>query len=335
MSPADIAAKARRELIARERATARETLAFYAEALQRVRGELVVVADLVAATGDATERRRLLRRETRLETFEQRARVALTDYADRAAIHITTLQEEAVGQAVGDAPRLMRSAQGPGLSWEFAPPNPAVPASVVGLSADGQPLGLVLREAAGDAASAARRELVVGIIRGKGPREIGRRVTLASGIARHRSLLIARTEALRAYRVTTRSAFQQNTDVVKGWAWQATFDNRTCPACWAMSGTEHGVDESLNSHPGCRCSMIPITRSWADLGFDDIPDARPPILDGPSAFDTLSAADQRSILGPGKFDLYRAGTPLQDFATATRSQRWGKGLKTTPLRDLV
>jgi SPP1 gp7 family putative phage head morphogenesis protein len=228
---------------------------------------------------------------------------------------------------------MLRASLGDGPSVEFRPPSPNVPAAVVGISGDGGPLAAVLVENAGKAAALARQELVIGVIRGKGPREIARNVSRASGIAYNRSLLIARTESIRAYRTTTLDGFQQNPSVVQAWAWQCTFDVRTCAACWAMSGTIHSTDESLNSHPGCRCSMLPQTASWADLGFPGIEDTqyKPPL--GTDVFDRLPASDQRKILGPGKYAAYADGRiTLPDLVQPTRSARWGPGRREKSLR---
>lgn len=248
MSPQEQALKNRARLIAREQQAQRELLAFYGVALRRVRAELRALEGLGPAVRG---------REHQLELFQQAAGRALAEYARQGAERIRRLQEDATGQAVGDLPPLLSASLGPGPVVEFAPPHPSVPASLIGFSTDGTPLGSLLGEVAGSAAAAARRELVVGSIRGHGPREVARAISKASGVAYDRSLLIARAEMLRAYRTTTLSGFEQNRTVVKEWSWLCAYDTRTCPACWAMSGTTHPVDESLNSDLGCRCLMLP------------------------------------------------------------------------------
>lgn len=338
-SPIELAAGNRRELIARERTVTRDLVAFYGETLARVRRELDELRDLIdqaRALDDITLRRRLTRREARLELFEQRTRAHLLAFANYSLERITWLQGQAVGQASGDGPEMIRSSMGEGAHIEFVPPSPDVPARVVGLSGDGMPLSFVLQDAAGEAAALARRELVVGVIRGKGPREIARNITRAAGVAKHRSLLIARTEVLRAYRLTTLDLFQRNQNVVAEWAWQCTYDTRTCAACWAMSGTTHSLDEPLNSHPGCRCSMLPRTRSWEELGFKGIPDTRPQVPSGVDVFNALPDADKLAILGPGKLAAYRDGRiTLPDLVKRTRSPRWGPGRRERSLRDAL
>lgn len=322
MHPERLAAKQRTELIRREQQAARDLIAYYGEALHRVERELQRVRDLI----DEAPSPALLRRDARLTLFEQQTRRHLTDFALQAAQRIARLQGDAVGQAVADLPPMLKASLGPGPRVEFAPPPPSVPLSVVGLSADGGPLAAVLTERAGEAAALARQELVVGVIRGQGPRQIARNVSRVSGMAYNRALLVARTESIRAYRVTTLEGFRANPAVVQQWTWQCTYDVRTCAACWAMSGTVHPVDEMLNSHPGCRCSMLPRTASYQDLGFDGVPDSRPTVRVGTDVFDALSAAEQRAILGPGKYAAYTEGRiTLPDLVQRTRSARWGPG----------
>lgn len=334
MHPTDLSLKQKRALIRREQEAARHLIAQYGEALDRIRREVDGVRDLMDAATEQPLRRRYAERLERLQAADRAIRHHLLVFAHEATGTITGLQESAIGQASEDAPRLMRSALGPGpSSFEFRPPAPDVPLSLVGLSGDGQPLGLLLSEVAGSTAAAVRQELVQGLIRGKGPREVARRVRHVSNISRNRSLLIARTEMLRAYRTTSLSAFRQNPSVVKGWTWQCAYDNRTCAACWAMSGTEHTSEESLNSHPGCRCSMLPRTASWSELGFTDIPDSRPVVERGVDVFARLPGSEQLKILGPGKYAAYKDGRiTLPDLVQPTRSARWGSGRRERSLR---
>lgn len=335
MNPRTLSAAYRRELIVRERRAQRDILRYYGEALDRISRELRQLDTLIAERPS----RRLLVREQRLLTWERQTKEALTDYVLQVERRITDLQGQAVGQASGDAYHLTNAALGKApsaaIGFDFNPPHPSVPAALIGYSSDGEPLGLLLGQLATKVAANVREELIVGVIRGKGPREIARNVTRASGMAYNRALLIARTESIRAYRTTTLEAFKAN-PVVQGWSWQCTYDTRTCAVCWAMSGSLHTTDEGLNSHPGCRCTMLPRTVSWQDLGFTDIPDTRPRVEEGPAVFKRLSPDDQRKILGPSKYDAYRTGrVTLPDLVAPTHSERWGPGLRERSLTDAL
>jgi hypothetical protein len=81
--------------------------------------------------------------------------------------------------------------------------------------------------------------------------------------------------------------------------------------------------------------MQPRTKTWEELGFKGIKETRPPVTRGADVFARLSPADQRKILGPGKFDLYKSGKlKLSDLPVKTRSD-FGPGLRTKSLKELV
>jgi SPP1 gp7 family putative phage head morphogenesis protein len=78
-----------------------------------------------------------------------------------------------------------------------------------------------------------------------------------------RTLLIARTEIIRASNIGALTVYEQNQDVLKGWEWVATLDERTCPICGGLDGKvfKFGSDQPLppsGSHPGCRCTIVPV-----------------------------------------------------------------------------
>jgi hypothetical protein len=50
-------------------------------------------------------------------------------------------------------------------------------------------------------------------------------------------------------------------DTLKGTALLCALDERTCLACLELDGTDHRVPV----HDGCRCVVVPIPRSWAEL----------------------------------------------------------------------
>ncbi len=108
-----------------------------------------------------------------------------------------------------------------------------------------------------------------------------------------------------------------------------------------MHGTEHSLDETLDEHPNGRCSMIPKTKSWADilgpLGIDtsDIPDTSPDIQSGSDWFDGQSEATQRAILGP-KYEAWSNGDfTLDDVVGHASDPVWGSSIYEKPLKELV
>jgi SPP1 gp7 family putative phage head morphogenesis protein len=155
-----------------------------------------------------------------------------------------------------------------------------------------------------------------------------------TGESRARMESIARTEMNRASREATRRTYAENGDVLNGYIRLATNSTRTCAACWALSGTKHATSDIMPSHPQCRCVMVPDTKSLAEItGDDSIPDERPQIPYGPDLFATLSEADQIEVLGPGRFEQYKAGAPLSSFVHATTDSRWGPTVTVAPLTE--
>jgi len=101
------------------------------------------------------------------------------------------------------------------------------------------------------------------------------------------------------------------TGVVIGWRWSASYDGLICAFCLAQAdGSIHSVDEEMISHPNCRCTKAPVTRSWADLGIGDGEDL-PPTQTGEEWLREQDQETQERILGKagraawldGRFEL--------------------------------
>lgn len=242
-------------------------------------------------------------------------------------------------QANGDAPKLTLANMGPApASAEAVVANSFSKLPVEQMdrlirnAADGRALGNLLAEIAPDSSQKVKDALNSGVARGAGVRDIAADVRKASGIAQNRAMLICRTEVIGVYREVTLENYRTS-PVVTGWIWiaQAT----ACPVCLAEHGSEHTDDESLDSHPACRCAMLPRTKSWVELGFHGIADARPPIAPGAERFAALPEADRLAALGRARFDAYERGEiTLQDMVRDTHSKRWGDGKRLATLAEL-
>jgi SPP1 gp7 family putative phage head morphogenesis protein len=178
--------------------------------------------------------------------------------------------------------------------------------------------------------------IVEGIIAGDGPRETARRVSQAFGTNQARALTIVRTETMRAYREGTRQAYGRNPQLVKAWTWVSALDRRTCPACWAMHGTVHKVDEQLDGHPSCRCVMAPVTATYQELGIDAPEPKGMRVEKGEATFRKLDAGEQARILGPAKFELYRNGElELRDLVHRPGNPVWGTMRREASVRQAL
>ena len=172
-----------------------------------------------------------------------------------------------------------------------------------------------------------RRELIRGVAAGSNPRVTAARIVrrterrFVGGL--NRALVIARTETLDAHREAARLGRGQHADVLGGWTWVSALDARTCPSCWAMHGSVHAVDVfGPDDHQQGRCTAMPTTKSWAELGIDV---EEPPSL-LPSATDRFEQLDedtQRSILGQRRFDAWQGGDfPLDSWSVRRSNDGW-------------
>ncbi len=260
------------------------------------------------------------------------------DYLQSCISTILTGKKAAGELANGDAPALAQAVLGPAparaeavVANSFSKLPTQQMARLVRNAADGRPLGDLLAEIAPKATQGVKDAMLSGVARGASVRTIAADVQKASGIARNRAMLLSRTETIRCYREVTFENFRASETVI-GWIWIAEVNG--CPVCTAEHGSEHTLDESLDSHPGCRCTAMPKTKSWRELGFN-LPDSRPTVQPGPERFDSLPEADKLAVLGRARLDAYNAGEiTLADMVKQTTSARWGEGKRTATLHEL-
>ena len=261
-----------------------------------------------------------------LETIERET----VRFAFFSTEQMTRGQRSLVEAAPGEAQDLINAIKQPStpaqvaaITTSFRTINPASFAHLVGNASNGKPLSRLLIKLAPHAKRKAERVLTHGIAQGLNPNEVGRNLRNLTGETLTRTQTIARTEMIRANRQASGDVYRQS-KVVTGWYWQANLDNRTCFACAMMSGTVHTNEETLDGHPRCRCRMIPKTLSWAELGFDSVPDTHYVPRNGSEWFDGLTDDAKRSILGPEKLKALQSGeVTKKDLVRRPRSQEWG------------
>lgn len=326
-----------RQMLRRERSAAAQMVRAYAQTWVALRTDVLALTDEIAAArtaGLAVEpewlfqqrRYRLLLAEVegeitrfgaqagRLIVQEQLAAVELGERHARDLTRIA-LQERAPLRSPVPG-RVM-------ASWVGLPREAT--AQMVGTLQPGSPLRDLLDGLGPDASASVRRGLVTGLARGLPTARIANEVRDALGGNLTRALTITRTEVLRSYRESSRLAYEANSDIVQGWIWHASLSDRTCAHCWAKHGSRHRTQERMATHPRCRCSLVPDTRSWADLGFPKVKETRPRVQDGEAAFARKSAAFQEAVLGPAKFRAYKDGQiTLADLAGERDGGRWGQ-----------
>ena len=190
-----------------------------------------------------------------------------------------------------------------------------------------------------DAISAMKSTLIRAVPSGWAPARAAREMLertqteFNGGLAR--AMTIARTEMLDAHRSAANQLYRSNKDVIQSWVWTAHLDARTCPACIAMHGTEHSVETpGPEGHQNCRCTGIPKTKTWAELGLPDLDEPADALPDASQWIDDNPTAAQRA-LGRTRYDMLASGDiTLNDLATKRSSAHWRDSYHATPVRDL-
>lgn len=281
-----------------------------------------------------------LDREARLSSIETQIRRRMSDFADAAY--------DEIEDNISDAAHMGARHAGDLLDHQLTPPGAVAPRisfrrlpedaveSVIQMTHKGALRDLV--DSFGPTVSDRLRQLLVAqIATGRHPETTARMIRDMTGAPLTRAVTIARTEAMRAYREAHHRGFTENADVISGWYWYAKLERTTCPACWAMHGVFHKVEDRLYGHPRCRCTMIPFTKTWEELGFPGVPETRTKAPEpGASKFLRLPEADQRAILGKSAFDQFRAGNlRIRAMAHMDQDPKWGPMVRRSSLQQAL
>jgi SPP1 gp7 family putative phage head morphogenesis protein len=194
---------------------------------------------------------------------------------------------------------------------------------MIGLCADGTPLNLYLQRIYGDATIGLTQALIDGIAQGLNPIEVARRMRDGFGMGMNHALNTARTETLRAYRISSLETYRQS-GVVKGWKRIASHDGGTCAGCLLTEGEFYEIQDNFDEHNQGRCGLIPVVE-----GVDE-----PVWLGGKDWFLQQSDQKQVDILGQGRFDAWKNGVSLDAMVTRVSDPVWGGSFIPTPVDQL-
>lgn len=254
-----------------------------------------------------------LARFERLQSLRSQVEREMMRFAGQVEASIRMQQWQAIQAGGLHAHELMQAASGMSMQFNTLPTSALV--NMVGFTQDGSPLMDLLLEYGKGAARMVADGLVQGLALGQGPAVIARNIRAQMGGQLARALLLARTETLRAYRTASMENYRANGDIVEGWVWLSARNTRTCAMCWAMDGTFHTLDETLDDHPNGRCTAAPKIKGM-DLPMRET---------GVQAFEKLSDADKLRVLGPSKYGAYRAGDlKLKQLVGTRHSDQWGR-----------
>lgn len=268
----------------------------YASMVDRLEGDIDALSRDIA-DGEYTPRsvqqldsyRRLMRNSRReLEDYSAYLVEELTITAGLWLGLGASHSEALITQALADA----------GLDGEVAPLDDGVMDALNRYLAPSSPLYQRLQEYGEAAAERIKQIILQSVTLGLNPRELARLIVAEGfGMGLTDALRMARTLQLYAYRDATLENYRQHSDIVKGWVWSsALIPGRTCMSCVNMHGSIHTLKETLNDHHNGLCAMLPY------LG-----DKNPVRELGADWFDRQSAETQRRMMGPGKYEAWKAG----------------------------
>jgi SPP1 gp7 family putative phage head morphogenesis protein len=275
--------------------------------------------------------------EQRLQSLHTQAMMQLAKAGAQAANLIEQAQLDAIAAASDGADAMIRAAYANGPATiqpdVLAARIPtAIVERVVAAVQPKTPLQTLIASISADNAQAALDHLTTGVTLGENPRKIAAKMRAELGNTQWQAERIARTEVIRAANLASLDRYNDS-PLVEGWEWLAA--DGCCIACLAMQGTQHDLSETLDSHPNCRCCMVPIVTSWSDLGYTGIADDEA-LATGEELLADMSDEDIAAAYGPGVADALTSGrATLQDFVTTKTDPNWGPMKVRVPLKTVL
>jgi SPP1 gp7 family putative phage head morphogenesis protein len=313
-------------LLKGDRAAAGDILRAYGLAVRRISARIKQLTDQIQAArlqGEEISSGWLYERD-RLTNLKREIIVELQRFSRVASLRVAREQSAARELGADAAQALIGESDGAPVAIRLGTFGSRASSALAGFAADGSPLRELFIERGLEVARRVSDELVAGVAEGQPARVIAARMRIAFGGDLARSLTIARTETVRAYREASRETYVANAAVLRGWYWQAALDARTCVVCIAMHGTVFPVSARLESHVNCRCVPVPLTT------------AAPLPETGPEWFARQEPGLQRQVLGAAKFEAFREGKfELKDLVGVSHSERWGVSRYERPLSAIL
>jgi SPP1 gp7 family putative phage head morphogenesis protein len=280
--------------------------------------------------------------QNRLETIEQLISGQISEYAAMARMITGSLQNTGARLGQDSSQELMQGLVPQGVNWSFGVPMVSAIHDLIGALQPGSPLYTLFNTFGPQAGKEAAQALIAAVSLGMNPNQIASMIKNTLTIPLWRGKLIARTEMLRSYRSAQLLNYRKNSDVVGQWRWTCALGANTCEACLWYDGQLFPLDEDMDwQHPNCRCSAIPVTKSWEDilgpLGIDtsDLDEPQFRRESGMEWFTNQDEDVQRQILG-AKYDGWAKGEfSFKDMVGMHESKEWGDSIYVKSLKELL
>jgi|SRR5579872_5244632 len=176
-----------------------------------------------------------------------------------------------------------------------------------------------------EAAQAVQAALIRAVSLGESIASITKTIMDALNTSLFRALTVARNLIVGGFREAFMGTGRASAEAI-GWYWITDLTGSPCIACVLMSGTKHSMDEDMESHVNCACTMEYFTAQDAQDSGD--------MQSGEDWFNEQDDSTQEDILGPGKYQTWSDGTvSLADFlGTDSEGRIYVKSLKQLGVR---
>lgn len=230
----------------------------------------------------------------------------------------TITRQMVLGGYTDDMLRLM------GVQWNRV--NPDVVARFVNYARSDE-WAAKLRGIQGDILQAARNTVYNGIASGWGPLKTARELrNVVDTLPAYLANTQMRTLFLTSYRDAAVLHRMANADILTEQIRVAALDDRTCMACVALHGTRLPLDARIDDHWNGRCTSVTVVRGRTT----------PDVQTGEDWFTSRSPAQQRDMLGPARYDAWKAGEfQLADLAKTTTDPLFGGMVQEASLRGVL
>lgn len=286
----------------------------YSSALTRIQKELdslLALIERLRRQGKIVSETDLLR-EVRYRSFIAQIREEMVSYADLVTAKVSKVQLEAISLAFEQADASINfifQDLPSGILESFTRFDEYSARNIIVKLNDERYLKSLTGKFEPLVLQGIREVLVDGVITGRSLKDVKRDLISRFEIVPNRAETIARTEINSAYREGNLERYRLSR-TVKAWEWSATLDERTCPICIALDGRQFPLETVFATHPNCRCSPIPITYTFEELGLGylKLKEPTPPDMGkrGEDWFRAQSKSVQERILGRSKFELYNS-----------------------------
>lgn len=240
---------------------------------------------------------------------------ALQEYSAYLTVDLQQEGQRFVQLGYDDSVAMLRAETGDVAAVFRGVPQEALDA--LGRYADpGKPLYKRLQELAPQSVDNITNMILDQVGKGLNPVTIAKNINNAYGLGLTDALRMMRTVQIYSYRDASHINYQANSDVVRGWVWNAKLDDRTCMSCVAQHGSFHSVDEKLNDHHNGRCVAVPVTIMGTPFAQDG---------DGEKWFRSQPEGTQKIMMGEAKYQAWKDGAfSFDKLSTVQDNDVFGK-----------